>query len=431
MSKINHKEELVSFFSYYSLSSLFVSLFFPAHFLLTEGAHSSFLSSFPFMATFVGINLVFVFSGMILVGRHAKVAIQSYTLAQIALLVMTSLNQSDVTYLYFSLLPCCAGMVAISAKSEKSSEKFLLLPLIGTCLYLATGSIHGSWHSGDDLMMFGTFSFWATGTFFWIYNSAKKEHRFVLGQVLRRKKGHSKSNADQDERLFFHDVINHTHSLNLFLGLRVADGAGLSAQECLEVEREVKLLQSLVSKHFSYDHRNITAVYEFVEFDFAAKGVQYLIDSFLPANKVTTHVTYRSELCDIEAHWNCHVEYHSFYRIMNNLIKNASDYHSPEVEISFDLTDELLSIELKSRLLNLKNIKENLNQRLESIISGEGDKTQTLIQGVGLESVVSLTDKMGGQSTFFVDGDYWVSKIELPVKRVPNRSSEQDIKQAA
>ncbi len=55
---------------------------------------------------------------------------------------------------------------------------------------------------------------------------------------------------DQKNRMFFHDIINHTHGILLFLEQKKDYSKQIDEKEISLLLHEVKLMQTLISEHF-------------------------------------------------------------------------------------------------------------------------------------------------------------------------------------
>jgi hypothetical protein len=126
---------------------------------------------------------------------------------------------------------------------------------------------------------------------------------------------HSDSSSevhDLKERLFFHDLINHTHGLVLFLHQKELSNESINSQEVMKISNEIKTLQSLVRDHFAYKHKNLIQTFDWVPFSYAKLAFNNLSQTYLNNKKVTT-------LFDIEAHMAEEnlIYYPSFYRLDN------------------------------------------------------------------------------------------------------------------
>jgi signal transduction histidine kinase len=190
---------------------------------------------------------------------------------------------------------------------------------------------------------------------------------------------------------------------------------GLTVEESQAVYNEIRLIQSLIKDHFGFVHKNLSNSYEYVSLEFARKGVESLVRSYLPKHLVKCNFVYMGTPAD------CVIHYPSFSRILTNLIKNIADHSATEVEIVFAAEKNALNFFIKNKVLKLKNERLRLAEDLGSIILSERS-TATAGNGLGLESVAFLTEKLGGTFQFLLEGDYWVTKVVLPCAPAVSKS---------
>ena len=214
------------------------------------------------------------------------------------------------------------------------------------------------------------------------------------------------SNQDvQKDQLFFHDIINQTHGLLLFLSSKILANKGVDHAELLMMEKEIKTLQSLIRDHYKGSHKNLVQTYEWVPFSYAKLGIASLCHTYLENVEIK-----------IEFVLNGHDEndliyYPAFYRIMNNLIKNISESYCLHVEFVFTMKEAGLFIETKN-LMN-KAQGDNSSEYLARVILDE--KTSS-IKSLGLESIHHMAEEHGGSFSFEINNNVWINKIFLPVK---------------
>lgn len=208
---------------------------------------------------------------------------------------------------------------------------------------------------------------------------------------------------DLKERLFFHDVINQTHGILLYLNHKEMTGETVGRDEIQLIEKEIKTLQSLIRDHFSYKHKNLVQTYDWVTFSYAKLAFMNLGQTYLNDMNVTTQFT----ICPVKAEEEL-IYYPSFYRIMNNLIKNIRESQCSKVEFDFVLNEKGLFIETKNQL-------KKSPESIELVILNEKDSK---IQGLGLDSIHHLAEELGGSFSFEIENSTWLNKIYLPTKKI-------------
>jgi thiamine phosphate synthase YjbQ (UPF0047 family) len=226
---------------------------------------------------------------------------------------------------------------------------------------------------------------------------------------------------DKRERLFFHDIVNLTHGLILFFNQRQSSNKVVSVEEIQMLEREVRTLQSLIKDHFDYKHKNLPYAYDWVSFVIAEISVKNLIQTYLPEKSVQTFLHKDFSEC-LKAQEEAVVYFPSFYRIMNNLIKNMAEAQASEVHIYFKHTERGLFIETRNRR-NLSQDLKSITDKLPRLILEEGPALA--IEGLGLESIHHLALECGGKFDFEITNDYWINHIFLPSQKEERGPKEE------
>ncbi len=351
-------------------------------------------------------------------GLKDSISIPLYFLFQSACLIGTAFQFERYEMLFLAFMPCLCGSFHFLHKYN-NNQGLLIHRAVGlTALFYAVYAIFYSFvpHSSFNTeMMFTLLSFclWSQGMIFLGGEFLNLKQKSYFSRIFRlSKSGKNQAHIAVKDKYFFHDLINHTHSLNLFLSIK--KDQGLDASECEIVCNEVKVLQSLIKDHFALGHKNLDDTYEYVSFDVAKQGLFNMVENYLPEEKVKCHFLFKGLLDDMnffKYRSFCKVHYPSFYRIMNNLIKNISEQGSIDAEFIFDYQDMGLKIQVKNRILTLKDNRRELAGNLKKIILS-GDNKQ--LAGIGLESVQTLCEDLNGSFEFHIEGDFWISEIFLP-----------------
>ncbi len=241
------------------------------------------------------------------------------------------------------------------------------------------------------------------------------------------------STSEKRERLFFHDLINHTHGLLLFINLRQSQKRGLKAEEIEVLSSEIKTLQSLIKDHFGLGHKNLLGTFDWVPFSSALISLTGLIHTYLPQNLASTFIHFKGELSyekSVMEREKCLIYFPVFYRIMNNLIKNIAESGSDEVNFYFDYGDNGLTIETRNNFNNKERIRK-LADVLGQVILDESTNDNRF----GLESIHHLTLESGGLFEFEVANDLWINRILLPRRstqsELSNLGQDKNRKKAA
>jgi hypothetical protein len=217
---------------------------------------------------------------------------------------------------------------------------------------------------------------------------------------------------EKSNRIFFHDLINHTHGILLFLNQKIIYNKSANLEELELLNHEVKLLQSLISDHFKYEHKNLVNTHEYVPFSVFFQSVQLLLKIYFPENvKIATELKgdiafYESE----DKQQASVVHYPSLYRIMNNLIKNMAEANTSEMKFYFEYNNQGLIIETQN-VLGQKHDKGNIVDYLSRVILKEEKKKHV---GIGLDSINEIVDMAEGKFTFDIHENVWINKIFIP-----------------
>ena len=217
----------------------------------------------------------------------------------------------------------------------------------------------------------------------------------------------NEKSSEMKERLFFHDLINQTHGLILFLDHKIMSEKVISSDEILLIKQEIKTLQSLVKDHYDFKHKNLNQTYDWVSFDEAKHAFETLSNTYFSNIQVT--VTYQNSNKNLEADL---IYYPCFYRILNNMIKNISESGCTQVAVTFKINESELSIETKNQMH--KSAGLNTSEHLSRVIL---DEKVTPLKSMGLDSIHHLAEAHGGSFTFEITDHTWINQLKLPTKK--------------
>ncbi len=219
--------------------------------------------------------------------------------------------------------------------------------------------------------------------------------------TLKKKPQEIKSHTDLDgelrDRLFFHDIINQTHGLLLYLGQREIEKSSVPPQGVKMLASEIKTLQSLIRDHYDFKHKNLSETLEWVPFTYAKVAYAQLSLTYLTQMNVSS--SFKMEEGVLEG---AQIYYPCFYRIMNNLIKNMAEAHAESVEFEFTLKETGLFIRTKNVMR--KNSEEEIPER------------NAFNHGLGLESIHHLAEENGGSFSYEISHGTWINRLFLPIK---------------
>ena len=212
--------------------------------------------------------------------------------------------------------------------------------------------------------------------------------------------------TDMKEKLFFHDLINQTHGLLLFLNHKEMTGEGVSRDEVQLIEKEIKTLQSLIRDHYNFKHKNLVQTYDWVPFSYAKLAFTNLSQTYFQDVSVNATFTIKGDHVEEDL-----IYYPSFYRILNNLIKNISEATPLKVEFNFVLDDKGLYVETKNLMRRDHN---NTSESLAQVILHE---ESSKVASLGLDSIHHLAHEHGGTFSFEIENLTWTNKLFLPTQK--------------
>lgn len=405
-------------------------------------ASATFLPNSFFLSTLVAVNF-YAFSFGLGLGQALAESktFGGVLLSQFALIIGAALQYDSVALVFVAVLPCLAACYSMLASERNLKGGFfakdLIPPLVGVGSYLGFVAVHRGldWRA-IDLLALVSFTLWTVGTLYWGSTLVKRENISLLSAMLRRGTGNRRwrleSDRLRDDRLFFHDVINHTHGLNLFLQQKISSDEVIMRDELHGMMGEVKALQSLVADHYGYKHKNLLSTLEWVELDYAMAGFHRLLNTMLPAEiEIRFH---QSGMLDRRMYdrsrLNLSVHYPTFLRVCTNLVKNVAEQMPRIADFAFEAQEGVLRLTFKNKMGRLHETSKDLEYALsDTILAADHDEER---EHLGLESVQVLCLEHGGKFDFsIVDGE-WVAHVELPLKTLnATKSPEEEIQKKA
>jgi hypothetical protein len=220
-------------------------------------------------------------------------------------------------------------------------------------------------------------------------------------------KSETSDQAEIKERLFFHDLINQTHGLILFLENKELRGSIIREDELQLVKKEIKTLQSLIQDHFNFKHKNLNQTYDWMPFSYALQAIEGLVQTYLSNINVEVNCERdeKSEAQDL-------IYYPVFYRILNNMIKNIGESGCTKVTINIVINHSGLTIETFNQMH--KSLDQNSPEYLTRVIL---DDKINPIKSMGLDSIHHLAEENGGHFSFEISASTWINRLFLPTQK--------------
>lgn len=348
--------------------------------------------------------------------------IPTFFVFQIFSFIGLSFSLETASPLFLAVIPCLAGMYYFLYQDGKTpesaqSKSWTLISIGLSSFFIFQGVRESEFLNFYDGICLGIFSLWTLGTIYFGNEFVRSQRKSLFQRLRNGKQRIDEVHANKD-RYFFHDIINHTHGLGLFLETKINESSGLSPLDTRRVADEIRLFQTLIKNHFEYGHKDLDTDSEFVSFEFAKMGLFNLIENFLGADQIDCHMIFKGDVASDFSYLESKkavVHYPTFHRVMNNLIKNISEEGSKLIEFTFDYDRDGLHICVKNKILSLKENESYLERELEDIIlESNVHYLKDRRSGLGLESIHSLVTEVDGSFHFSIEGEYWVSEVFLP-----------------
>ncbi|MCR9204612.1 MAG: hypothetical protein NXH75_08555 [Halobacteriovoraceae bacterium] len=379
------------------------------------------LSQYPLCLTFfVSTIYVAIYTSELRAALSLLKPLTNFFLVQFFLLLGCSFELKHAGPLFMSTLPLVAALFTIqshwfNSQQEKFQRGASLLGIVSFA-YLFFFLNYG--REEKNLITVSTlagFIMWQVGT---IYLANREWLRLSRDLLFKRLKTFNKTDIPSHpinrERYFFHDVINHTHGINLMLRTRVMKNRGLTYEETLSLVTEVGALQSLVQDHYGLTHKNLKDSWQYKPFGFIKNMAINVVENFLPESEVDSFYLFKGTLKEDSPH-DPEISFVAFHRIFTNLIKNCSEANAKRVEILFEGKADCLLLTVKNDVYRNRSSGYELGHSLAKMIQRDNSGPQ-LLSGVGLEAIESLCQEWGGEFRFFIQEGTWVSEVTFPFK---------------
>ena len=409
-------QNTIGFYLFFSVASSGAGLLY---FLSQKNGVHLLLDQYCFFAAFSFINywMWSEFSGRVVQLLEGPL-FGSFLSFQFFSLLGLSQHIQSIEPVYLSIMPLIAGLYLFNSKKMIHSESKIKKTL-GLCL-AAYLSIFSAWvgvksSTNQALAFLTVFFVWQIGVVYFTNLAWFKGATNFLQNLLKTKGKETLVQDGLKERYFFHDLINSTHGLILFLGQRINNGRAMTSEETFSLLNEIKTLQSLIKDHYGYGHKDLPQSYEWVSFEFAKNSLYNLIKQYLPEHETEISFLFKGLVQEdkpFEQRNACQVHYPSLYRIVNNLVKNMREADAKVAEFIFDYQKDGLHLIVKNQIFKLSGQGEHLAKDLSNIILDYEESSSS--SGMGLESVGSLCEMLGGSFHFQIRDGFWESHIYLP-----------------
>jgi hypothetical protein len=344
-------------------------------------------------------------------------------LAQIFGILFASVEINDIHLVYASYIPLFSGISYFS--DQKSSGRN---PVKGSVLFIVTFiSVvfiqEYIFDSSTSDYFYGQWGIIALSVLALINSHNDMFIKSWFAHDLSKK---AQVNPLGRERIFFHDLINQTHSMGLLIGHKIKEQEVLELKDLESLKSEIETMQSILKDHYNLSHKNLVTMDDYIDLEKARAMTYKLLENYLGG--LEFHVVFLGHLFDEENLKKYSVYYPTFIRIITNLVKNISETSSKRAEIIFDLEESYLKLVVKNQIYSLEGVprEENLGEMIEDNILRGSDLDEHHVTGLGLESIMNLAEEVGGTFSFKVDNGHWVNEVRLPVVLSSTEEKEEN-----
>jgi len=414
----------------YKLSSFIcAAILWPAFYYYEDNffSHAHFITAF-----FLG-NAYFYFATPQLT-KYLKVTGQLpwYFVFQVVSIIGISYAHQVNDFIYMAFIPVLMAMyyftvVQENKESIKQNKSVFIYTAIFCGLLIFESFKKGDIFSYGEMMALIGFGVWSFCTAYWGFELYFQGKKNLVSRLLSTKE--QSLTSSRFDRMFFHDVINHTHALLLYLRSKKNDEV-IDAQDIQNLVSEIKLLQDNLQQHFGFIHKDLNKNKMHVPFQLAMGRVYNLIDAYFPDHDQVA-VSLKGLLGphqSFESTRKCTVDLISFHRIMTNILKNAYEAGSDKIDCLFDYREDGLHVRIVNNMNNLKREKMNLEKDLGQVILAFDKKSS---DHIGLESINQICQEIGGSFEFSIQDAHWISEFFMPSEKQYYESRDDSLKRAS
>jgi len=210
-------------------------------------------------------------------------------------------------------------------------------------------------------------------------------------------------------KMFFHDMVNQTHAMHLWIQNKLAAQESLTAEEMKVLLKEIKMIQTLTKEFFQLEHRNLQACEDWVSFQTLQKIFQDTMKMYFSDKKYTFRFVVKDSQ---NRQVNFKIQFSLFQRICTNILKNIYDIGALEGEFVLENKESGASLQITNKV---PPAAEESNERPAGRAAGlNGPPLLDVSGGIGLRSIAHLCQTVGGHFHFKQEGDYWTGEVFLP-----------------
>ncbi len=324
-------------------------------------------------------------------------------------------------FAYFPFVHELINQIEVEAKWVKEKKTMYFQFILVTSILLVTDFVT-FWHGPradrviDNFIMHFSYALLVIPLFLQV-KSREDERRYKLTKKFQNSGNNELEDSLhftgslKEQKFFYHDLINKTHGMSLFLSekLRQGNSANINFQDLILLQKEVHSLQTMVKDHAEINHRSIAPVREWVSFLEFRPKITHMARTYFSHKQVILQENYPKIDGEIQTFM---VHGPSLERALGNLFKNAYEANSSKIEITINITERELLFEMKNDLYQMPESSYQLADRLSRNIERVDQNKEEA--PLGLESIHFLIERMNGKFSFGKEGDFWVSKLIIP-----------------
>lgn len=415
------------FLNFFPLSLLAGALFYYSMSQINYEWHNNF---YPYGIILTALYFYF-FKNQIVINLSTKLNRREHFFSFFALTILPLLQFSEsrqIYWVFLAYLPFYHELMnhlTDEAKWLKEKKTMLFQFTLSIYVLCFVEAIHLWQQRPFDYSIFNFiehFSFALIVLPFFMQLKTREESRhFHLSKKFRSeateqaREGLNFTGSLKEQKFFYHDLINKTHGMNLYLSEKLRHGPNnaVNFQDLVMLQKEIFSLQTMIKDHAEINHRSIAPVREWLSYLEFRPKINHLVKTYFSHKQVSLQENY-SKIDGELQHFMVHGP--SFERALGNLFKNAYEANSSRIEIVINITDRKLEFLMKN---DLQQIPENSFQ-LADRLSREIKRADSCVEEgpLGLESIHFLIERMNGEFTFGKEGEYWVSRIFIPNTKV-------------
>jgi len=210
------------------------------------------------------------------------------------------------------------------------------------------------------------------------------------------------SEKETSEKYFFHDLINHTHGLLLYLTEKDSSQKGLSPEEVTFLCKDLKALQALIKAYKYHEHKNLHTA-DKVSFTEFTEQLHNLINLYLSSSQFQV-------ILEIDADLNDKIFHHALLgRIVHNIIKNISENGKGKTLLKFSMENNQL------RIFTSNELKNALTEEKRQVIG--------VVEAKGIKSIEHLCLQSNGKYLHKIVDREWINNLILPLDEKDTKKS--------